>query len=77
MCMYILTCMSRLTELDKFLYFGLWPFQQAYAHACSQTIHTYIYMFGILELRKRVTQNDVTLRVYTSKMFIEILLSSY
>ena len=37
--------------------------------------------FGILELRNRVTnrvtQNDVTLRVTNSKLFIEILLSSY
>ena len=29
------------------------------------------------ELQNRVTQNDVTLRVTNSKMFIEILLSSY
>ena len=37
--------------------------------------------FGILELRNRVTkpstQKDVTLRVTNSKIFIEILLSSY
>ena len=33
--------------------------------------------FGILELRNRVTQNDVTLRVTNSETFIEILLSSY
>ena len=32
--------------------------------------------FGILELRNRVTQNDVTLRVTNSKIFMEIL-SSY
>ena len=30
-----------------------------------------------IELRNRVTQNDVILRVTNSKMFIEILLSSY
>ena len=30
-----------------------------------------------IELRNRVTQNDVTLRVANSKIFIEILLSSY
>ena len=30
-----------------------------------------------IELRNRVTQNDVTLRVTNSKIFIEILLSSY
>ena len=33
--------------------------------------------FGILELRNRVMQNDVTLRVTNSKTFTEILLSSY
>ena len=32
---------------------------------------------GILELQNRVTQNDVTLRVNNSNIFIEILLSSY
>ena len=30
-----------------------------------------------IELRNRVTQNDVTLRVTNSEIFIEILLSSY
>ena len=30
-----------------------------------------------IELRNRVMQNDVTLRVTNSKNFIEILLSSY
>ena len=30
-----------------------------------------------IELRNRVTQNDVTLRVTDMKIFIEILLSSY
>ena len=30
-----------------------------------------------IELRNPVTQNDVTLRVANSKIFIEILLSSY
>ena len=30
-----------------------------------------------IKLRNRVRQNDVTLRVTNSKMFIEILLSSY
>ena len=30
-----------------------------------------------IELRERVTQNDVTVRVTNSKMFREILLSSY
>ena len=30
-----------------------------------------------IELWNRVTQNDVTLRVTSSKIFIEILLSSY
>ena len=30
-----------------------------------------------IELQNRVTQNDATLRVTNSKMFIEILLSSY
>ena len=30
-----------------------------------------------IELRNRVTQNDVTLRVTDSKIFIEILFSSY
>ena len=30
-----------------------------------------------IELRNRVTQNDVTLRVTDSKVFIKILLSSY
>ena len=30
-----------------------------------------------IELRNRVTQNDVTLLVTNSKIFIEILLSSY
>ena len=30
-----------------------------------------------IELGNRVTQNDVTLRVTITKMFIEILLSSY
>ena len=30
-----------------------------------------------IELRNRVTQNDVALRVGNSKIFIEILLSSY
>ena len=29
------------------------------------------------ELRNRVTQNDVTLRITNSKMFTEILFSSY
>ena len=33
--------------------------------------------FVILELRNRVTQNDATLRVTNSEIFIEILLSSY
>ena len=33
--------------------------------------------FGIPELRNRVMQNDVTLRVTKSNIFIEILLSSY
>ena len=33
--------------------------------------------FGTLELRNRVTQNDVTLRETNSKIFGEILLSSY
>ena len=33
--------------------------------------------FGILELRNRVKQNDVKLRVTNSKMFVEIPLSSY
>ena len=28
-------------------------------------------MFGILHLRNRITQNDVTLRVTNSKVFIE------
>ena len=38
----------------------------------------YCFMrFGILELRNRVTLNDVTLRVSNSKIYIEILLSSY
>ena len=32
---------------------------------------------GILELRNGVTQNDVTIRVTNSKIFIEIFLSSY
>ena len=32
--------------------------------------------FGIIELRNRVTQNDVTLRVTNSSKFTEILLSS-
>ena len=36
-----------------------------------------ITRFGILDLRNRVTQNDVTPRVTNSKFFIEILLSSY
>ena len=30
-----------------------------------------------IELRERVTQNDVTVRVTNSKMFREILLSGY
>ena len=30
-----------------------------------------------IELRERVTQNDFTVRVTNSKMFREILLSSY
>ena len=30
-----------------------------------------------LELQNRVTQNDVTLRLTNSKIFIEILLSNY
>ena len=30
-----------------------------------------------IELRNRVTQNDVTLRVTDSEAFVEILLSSY
>ena len=30
-----------------------------------------------IELQNQVTQNDVTLRVTNSKIFIEILLSSY
>ena len=30
-----------------------------------------------IELRNRVTQNDVTLRVTNSELFLEILLSSY
>ena len=33
--------------------------------------------FEILELRNQVTQNDATLRVTNSEIFIEILLSSY
>ena len=33
------------------------------------------WRFEILELRNRVTQNDVTLGVTNSKMFTEILLS--
>ena len=33
--------------------------------------------FGILELRNQVTQNNVTLQVSNSKIFTEILLSSY
>ena len=33
--------------------------------------------FGILELPNRVTQNDVTLRVTNSEIFIEILFPSY
>ena len=37
----------------------------------------YVLRFRILELRNRVLQNDVTLRVTNSKMFIEIILSSY
>ena len=36
-----------------------------------------ITRFVILELRNRVTQNDITLRVMNSKIFIEILLWSY
>ena len=31
----------------------------------------------VIELRNRFVQNDVALRVANSKMFIEILLSSY
>ena len=37
----------------------------------------HLWRFGILELRNWVTQNDVTLRVTNSKVFTEILLSSY
>ena len=33
--------------------------------------------FGILELRNRVSQNQVTFQVTNSKIFIEILLSTY
>ena len=33
--------------------------------------------FGILELRNRVSQNQVTFQVANSKNFIEILLSTY
>ena len=37
----------------------------------------FIPSFGILELRNRVTQNDVTLQVTNSEIFIEALLSCY
>ena len=33
--------------------------------------------FEIFELRNQVTQNDVTLRVTNSEIFIEVLLLSY
>ena len=33
--------------------------------------------FGILELRNRVSQNQVTFQVTNSKIFIEIPLSTY
>ena len=45
--------------------------------------HVEFYQWGSefssyqIELRNRVTQNDVTLPVTNSKMFIEILFSSY
>ena len=40
-------------------------------------LHIILPRFGILELRNRVVQNDVTLWVTNSKRFIEILFSSY
>ena len=40
-------------------------------------INRLLRRFGILELRNRVPQNDVTFRVTNSKIFIEIPLSSY
>ena len=39
--------------------------------------YTLILRFGILELRNRVTENDVPLGVTNSKMFREVLFSSY
>ena len=52
------------------------------ANVCSLTNESIGYcwnlmMFGILELLNWVTQNEVTLRVTNSKVFIEILVSSY
>ena len=35
------------------------------------------WKFRILELRNQVMQNDITLQVTNSKMFIEILVWSY
>ena len=40
-------------------------------------VHLPFRRFGILKLQNRFMQNDVTPRVTNSKIFIEILLSSY
>ena len=44
---------------------------------CNQLINSHLMRFGILKLKNRVTQNDVTLQVINSKFFTGILFSSY
>ena len=59
---------------------GLWPSKKLFYFLQWKTFkndeNCFLLRFGILVLPNRITQNDVTLRVTDSKIFIEILLSS-
>ena len=46
-------------------------------HFCELLSIIFVMNFAKIQLRNRVMQNDVTLRVSNSKIFTEILLSSY